>query len=405
MITRSKNGIFKPKSYLFVLLAQTSEPTSISQALSDPLWFKAMQEEFKALKVNHTWDLVLPTAPVKVIGNKWVFKIKYNPDGTILKYKVRLVAKGFHQTHSVDYTETFSPVVKASTVRVVLSITVMNNWLLRQIDVNNVFLNVKVQQVIQDMQKTFALKDLGELSYFLGIEVSKLQNGIHLSQAKYIADILAKHDLVNYSPVPTPMSTGHQLTKDSGSEISNNSQYRSIIGALQYVTLTRPKIAFTVNKLSQFLSNPRTAHWEACKRLLRYLKGTIHFGLQFYNCGAKQINCFTDSDWACDRDDRKSVARFGVYLDLADNNLSGSVPKCIGNLTAMVTVNSFIRNVAQYLPLPPDTDVTLVDRESVVTKGKVVDSGKILDFVKLIDISRNNFSGNIPLEVTNLRAL
>ena len=141
MITRSKNGIFKPKSYLFVLLAQTSEPTSISQALSDPLWFKAMQEEFKALKVNHTWDLVLPTAPVKVIGNKWVFKIKYNPDGTILKYKVRLVAKGFHQTHSVDYTETFSPVVKASTVRVVLSITVMNNWLLRQIDVNNVFLN------------------------------------------------------------------------------------------------------------------------------------------------------------------------------------------------------------------------------------------------------------------------
>ncbi|KAK9212574.1 hypothetical protein WN943_001956 [Citrus x changshan-huyou] len=70
----------------------------------------------------------------------------------------------------------------------------------------------------------------------------------------------------------------------------------------------------------------------------------------------------------------------------------------------MVTVNSFIRNVAQYLPLPPDTDVTLVDRESVVTKGKVVDSGKILDFVKLIDISRNNFSGNIPLEVTNLRA-
>ena len=174
--------------------------------------------------------------------------------------------------------------------------------------------SVKVQQVIQDMQKTFALKDLGELSYFLGIEVSKLQNGIHLSQAKYIADILAKHDLVNYSPVPTPMSTGHQLTKDSGSEISNNSQYRSIIGALQYVTLTRPKIAFTVNKLSQFLSNPRTAHWEACKRLLRYLKGTIHFGLQFYNCGAKQINCFTDSDWACDRDDRKSVARFGVYL-------------------------------------------------------------------------------------------
>ena len=139
--------------------------------------------------------------------------------------------------------------------------------------------SVKVQQVIQDMQRTFALKDLGELSYFLGVEVSKLQNGIHLSQAKYIADILAKHDLVNCSPVLTPMSTGQQLTKNSSFEISNISQYKSIIGALQYVTLTRPEITFTVNKLSQFLSNPRTTHWEACKRLLRYLKGKIHFGL------------------------------------------------------------------------------------------------------------------------------
>ena len=116
------------------------------------------------------------------------------------------------------------------------------------------------QLVIQDMQQTFALKDLGKLSYFLGIEVSKIRNGIHLSQVKYIVDVLAKHDLVNCSPVPTPMSTGQQLTKALGSEISNISQYRSIIGALQYITLTRPEIAFTVNKLSQVLSNPRTVH-------------------------------------------------------------------------------------------------------------------------------------------------
>ncbi|KAH9684881.1 retrovirus-related pol polyprotein from transposon RE1 [Citrus sinensis] len=273
MVTRSKNGIFKPKAYLLALLAQPSEPTSVSQALTDPKWLKAMQEEFQALQANHTWELVLPKAPVKVVGNKWVFRIKYNPDGSILKHKARLVAKGFHQVHGIDYTETFSPVVKASTVRVVLSIAVMNNWILRQIDVNNAFLNgildeevymaqpedfvnsqkpqhicklrkaiyglkqqelARVQQVIQDMQHTFALKDLGELSYFLGIEVSKLHNGIHLSQAKYIADILLKHDLTHCSPVSTPMSTGQFLTKASGTDIANVSQYRSIIGALQY---------------------------------------------------------------------------------------------------------------------------------------------------------------------------
>lgn len=403
MITRSKAGIFKPKSYLAALLATPSEPTSVSQAITDPKWFQAMHE-YQALQNNHTWVLVQPSTPVKVIGSKWVFRIKYNSDGTISRYKARLVAKGFHQTHGIDYTETYSPVVKASTVRIVLSLAVMNKWILRQVDVNNAFLNdflvedvymvqpegfvdptkpthvcklkkaiyglkqaprawfdrfknamvdqwgflnsksdsslfykwennhillvlvyvddiivtgsnyQLVQQVIHNMQTTFALKDLGELNYFLGIEVSKTAAGVHLSQAKYIADLLAKHDMASCSPVPTPMSTGHHLTKSSGSPISNASQYRSIIGALQYVTLTRPEIAFSVNKLSQFLSLPMTEHWEACKRLLRYLKGSIHFGLHFYHCGTLQVNCYSDSDWACDKDDRKSVAGYAVYL-------------------------------------------------------------------------------------------
>ena len=140
------------------------------------------------------------------------------------------------------------------------------------------------------------MKDLGELNFFLGIEVSKTSNGFYLSQAKYIADLLAKHNMADCSPVPTPMSTGHQLRKGSGSTITNASQYRSIIGALQYVTLTRPEIAFSVNKHSQYLSSPTSEHWEACKRLLRYLKGSIHFGLHFYHFGTLQMNCFSDSD-------------------------------------------------------------------------------------------------------------
>lgn len=108
------------------------------------------------------------------------------------------------------------------------------------------------------MHQTFALKDLGDLHYFLGIEVTKPANEIHLSQAKYIADILAKHDMISCSPIPTPICKGHHFTKDSGDVIDNVSQYRSIIGALQYVTLTRAEITFSINKLSQFLSNPRT---------------------------------------------------------------------------------------------------------------------------------------------------
>lgn len=110
------------------------------------------------------------------------------------------------------------------------------------------------------MHHTFALKDLGELNYFLGIDVNKTSNGLHISQAKYIADILVKHKMAYSSLVSTPMSTGHSLTKNSKAVISNASQYRSIVGALQYVTLTRPEIAFSINKLSQFLASPTVDH-------------------------------------------------------------------------------------------------------------------------------------------------
>lgn len=107
-----------------------------------------------------------------------------------------------------------------------------------------------IQQVIQDMHQTFALKDLGDLNYFMGIEVVKSANGLYLSQAKYIVDILAKHGMVHYNPVSTPISTSHYLTKASCDIIANVSQHRSILSALQYVTLTRPDKAYSVNKLS-----------------------------------------------------------------------------------------------------------------------------------------------------------
>ena len=140
MTTRSRNNIFKPKpnSDDFVryplpkaLLAslQTSEiePSCYSEAIKSPQWRAAMNAEFDALLSNGTWSLIVPPSTANVVGCRWVYKVKRKSDGCIERYKARLVAKGFHQQEGVDFCETFSPIIKHATIRLVLSIGASSN--------------------------------------------------------------------------------------------------------------------------------------------------------------------------------------------------------------------------------------------------------------------------------------
>lgn len=136
MLTRAKTGNLKPKVFL-----THTEPATVKQALSHPQWLEAMKSEFEALMKNNTWSLVPLPANRQAIGCRWVFRIKENPDGSINKYKARLVAKGYHQQLGFDFNETFSPVVKPVTIRVILTLALTYGWTLQQIDVNNAFLN------------------------------------------------------------------------------------------------------------------------------------------------------------------------------------------------------------------------------------------------------------------------
>ncbi|KAH9664249.1 Integrase catalytic domain-containing protein [Citrus sinensis] len=151
MITRAKAGVFKPKAFLTA--HNSLEPSSVDKALVDPKWQAAMQLEHDGLIQNKTWSLVPMDQAHKLVGCKWVFRTKYNLDGSVSKYKARLVAKGFHQTAGVDYSETYSPVVKSSTVRVIMSLAVMQDWNVRQIDINNAFLNGDLTEDVY-MQQT-----------------------------------------------------------------------------------------------------------------------------------------------------------------------------------------------------------------------------------------------------------
>jgi histone deacetylase 1/2 len=129
-------------------LAATGEPSTVSEALRDPQWKHAMDVEFEALIKNKTWHLVPPPRGRNIIDSKWVWKIKRKADGTVDRYKGRLVAKGYTQRYGIDYEDTFSPVVKAATIRLILSIAVSKGWSLRQLDVQNAFLHGVLEEEV-----------------------------------------------------------------------------------------------------------------------------------------------------------------------------------------------------------------------------------------------------------------
>jgi histone deacetylase 1/2 len=151
--TRLQSGIVKPKLITdgrvrWCNTCVTGEPATPQEAMQDPRWKNAMQAEFDALLKNKTWRLVPPSKGKNIIDCKWVFKIKRKSDGSIERYKARLVAKGFKQRYGIDYEDTFSPVVKIATVRLVLSVAVSRGWSLRQLDVQNAFLHGVLEEKV-----------------------------------------------------------------------------------------------------------------------------------------------------------------------------------------------------------------------------------------------------------------
>ncbi|XP_038896547.1 secreted RxLR effector protein 161-like [Benincasa hispida] len=164
----------------------------------------------------------------------------------------------------------------------------------------------------------FALKDLGRLTYFLGIQVHYLKSDFILNQAKYVKNLLHKLGLTDLKPAASPCTVGKHLSITNGQPLSDPYLFRSTIGALQYLTHTRLDIAHIVNHLSKFLKAPTNIHWQATKRVLRYISATRHHGLLFQPNTDLQLTTFSDANWASNIDDRKSIAAYCVYVD---NNL------------------------------------------------------------------------------------
>ena len=162
----------------------------------------------------------------------------------------------------------------------------------------------------------FAVKDLGKLHYFLGLEVTHHDRGLSLTQKKYSLDLLRRAGMLKCKGTPTPMSSTDRLSAVDGQPLSSDdaSEYRSVVGGLQYLTITRPDISFAVNRVCQFLHAPRDVHWSAVKRILRYVGLTASYGLHLRSSPSGVLLAFTGADWAGSPDDRRSTGGYAVFF-------------------------------------------------------------------------------------------
>ncbi|RVW28350.1 Retrovirus-related Pol polyprotein from transposon TNT 1-94 [Vitis vinifera] len=211
-------------------LDDTQVPNTIQEALKISEWKKAVQDEIDALEKNGTWTITDLPVGKRPVGCKWIFTIKYKADGSVERFKARLVARGFTQSYGIDYQETFAPVAKLNTIRILLSLAVNQDWCLQQLDIKNAFLNgdleeevymeippgfeesmAKNQNLKKYLSEEFEVKDLGNLKYFLGMEVARSRKGIVVSQRNTYSIFLKETGMLGCKPIDTPMDSQKKL--------------------------------------------------------------------------------------------------------------------------------------------------------------------------------------------------
>jgi hypothetical protein len=393
----------KPKPKAHAAEAVDEDNPRAEDVYQNEQWQAAMNEEYASLMKNNTWKLVDLPPGRTVVDNKWVLKVKRKPDNSVDRYKARLVAKGFTQRPGQDYSDTFAPVAKISSLKLIVAMSGPLKLKLKHLDVKTAFLQGELDEVIYMRQPQYfekddervcellkpiyglkqssrcwnkrahktltkigfqrtrsdycvyvlrrgkelaillcwvddlllacnsatleqelttklaaelEIRDLGALNYFLGFEFSETPQGYTMKQTKYAKDLLEKARMSDCKPVPTPMEGGmHYTRRQPNEQQAEATTYRSVVGGLQYLCHTRPDIQFAVGVVSRFVSDPSVLHWQAVKRILRYIQGTQEWGLRFSREGSGVVSGYSDADWAGDLSDRKSTSGYAFFFN------------------------------------------------------------------------------------------
>ncbi|KAG9440057.1 hypothetical protein H6P81_020222 [Aristolochia fimbriata] len=388
--------------YTFLIEDDPLTYTEAMRSSDASLWEEAVKSEMDSILSHNTWVLTDLPPGSRPIGCKWIFKRKRNPDGSIEKYKARLVAKGYSQKEGIDFFDTYSPVTRITTVRVLIALAASYKLEIHQMDVKTAFLNgeldeeiymeqpegfvvpgqenkvcklvkslyglkqaprqwhekfdkvilsygfricdfdkcvywrvyknsfiimclyvddilifgkehVKILEVKNYLSDNFDMKELGLANVILEIRVIKDENEICLTQSHYVEKVLKQFGFENSKPVSTPYDSSVKLKKNGGDSVSQL-RYSQIIGSLMYLSnCTRPDISYAVGRLSRYTSNPNKTHWSAIERLLRYLKGTVNYGIH-YSGLPTVLEGYSDANWISDSDETKSTSGFVFTL-------------------------------------------------------------------------------------------
>ncbi|GJY64707.1 putative ribonuclease H-like domain-containing protein [Tanacetum coccineum] len=381
---------------LFACFLSQLEPSSVAQALNDPAWIEAMQEEMQQFVNQEVWKLVpLPDGKI-AIGTKWILKNKRDARGIVVRNKARLVAQGHRQEEGIDYDEVFAPVARIEAIRLFLAFASYMGFMVYQMDVKSAFLYGEIEEEVYVTQpkgfedphfpkhvyrvvkalyglhqaprawyarlSTFLLKHnyrrgtidktlfikknsrdiilvqvyvddiifgstnkawcdefevlmkgefemsaMGELTFFLGLQVKQKPDGIFISQDKYVQDMLKKFDMESVRPATTPFEASKPKSKDEPDDAVNVHLYRSMIGSLMYLTASRPDIQFAVSACSRHQVTPLTSNLNAVKKIFKYLKGQPKLGLWYPRDSPFVLEAYSDSDYAGSHGDRKST--------------------------------------------------------------------------------------------------
>ncbi|GKA20330.1 putative ribonuclease H-like domain-containing protein [Tanacetum coccineum] len=299
---------------LFACFLSQNEPKKVIQALTDPSWIEAMQEELLQFKLQKVWTLVDLPKGKRAIGTKWVYRNKKDERRIVVRNKMDVKSAFLYgtieeevyvcQPPSFEDPQFLNKVYKVEKAFYglhqaprawyeTLSTYLLENGYIRGTIDKTLFIKKDKGDIL-----LVQMSSMGELTFFLGLQVQQKEDGIFISQDKYVADILKKFDFTTVKAASTPIETNKALNKDEEAEDVDVHLYRSMIGSLMYLTASRPDIMFAVCACARFQITPKTSHLHAVKRIFRYLKGQPKLGFLYPRDSPFDLEAFSDSDYA-----------------------------------------------------------------------------------------------------------